>query len=814
MENLFSEFIDLEDPGNVDVPPEMPMMPVRDITVFPTMIIPLFVGRESSIAAVNHAISSDRMLFLAMQKEAANENPLPEDIYSTGTAALIVRTLQIPDGRLKILAQAISRGRIGEYTQEKPFFRVAVDPLPDRETGPLTIEDEALMRHVRTQAEQLFNINGIFTPELGAMLSNLEDPGRMADIVASNLNIPGKKAQSILETTDPVLRLKMVNKLLARDIAISTVQERIQSEAREEMGNSQREYFLREQLRAIQKELGELGESPGDIEEYREKIREGKMPPEVEKEALKQLQRLETTHPDSSETSVIRTYLDWLVEMPWKKQSRDRLDIKRARKILDEDHYDLEKVKERILEYMAVRKLNRSARGPIICFVGPPGVGKTSLGRSIARALGRKFVRISLGGVRDEAEIRGHRRTYVGALPGRIIQGIKKAGTRNPVFMMDEVDKVGADFRGDPAAALLEVLDPEQNRDFSDHYLELPFDLSGVMFILTANTTDTIPSALYDRLEIIYLSGYTSEEKTQIAKKYLVPRQVRENGLKASDVEFSDRAIGRIISEYTEEAGLRELERKIGGICRKIALKIAEGERKRVRITRPSLQKYLGVPEYLPDFYREDPMPGIATGLAWTAYGGEMLKIEASVTDGKGNLQLTGLLGEVMKESAQAALTYARSRSDTLGIRGELFDETDLHIHVPSGAIPKDGPSAGITMATAMISALTDRPARSDLAMTGEITLRGRVMPVGGIKEKAMAALRADIREIIIPEQNRKDIEDIPANIRRKIRFIEVKTMDEVIELALLPVKKTGKTVSGAAKKQTRKNRKGRGKGK
>ena len=787
MENILSEFIDLEDPGNIEIPSEIPLMPVRDITIFPTMVIPLFVGRESSIAAVNDAMLSARVIFLSMQKDPANENPSKDDIYSTGTASLIVRTLQIPDGRLKILAQAISRGKIREYIHEKPFFKVGVDLLPDDKIDELTIEQEALLRHVREQAEHLFNLNGIFTPELGAMLSDINDPGRMADIVASNLAISGRKAQSILETTDPVLRLNMVNRLLARDIAVSTVQERIQSEAREEMGNSQREYFLREQLRAIQKELEEMGEPSGDREDYRKKILKARMPDEVEKEALKQLQRLETTHPDSSETTVIRTYLDWLVEMPWKRQSRDKLDIKRARKILNEDHYDLEKVKERILEYMAVRKLNRSAKGPIICFVGPPGVGKTSLGRSIARALGRKFVRISLGGVRDEAEIRGHRRTYVGALPGRIIQGIKKAGTRNPVFMMDEVDKIGADFRGDPAAALLEVLDPEQNSDFSDHYLELPFDLSAVMFILTANTTDTIPSALYDRLEVIYLAGYTAEEKTRIAEKYLIPRQIKENGLKASWIEISEMAIKRIISEYTEEAGLRELERKIGSICRKVALKVAEGKKQRARITRTSLQKYLGVPDYIPDFYREEPMSGIATGLAWTAYGGEMLKVEAGLTEGKGNLQLTGLLGDVMKESAHAALTYAKAKADLLGIDPDLFDETDIHIHVPSGAIPKDGPSAGITMATAMISALTDRPVRSDLAMTGEITLRGRVMPVGGIKEKAMAALRADIKDIIIPEQNKKDLEEIPANIRRKIRFTEVRTMDEVIKLALLP---------------------------
>ncbi len=789
-EDSIAQFIDFEDQESIEIPNILPLMAVRDVIVFPSMIVPLFVGRESSVSAVNEALSKDRLLFLVTQKDPTLENPKEEDLYQMGVVAMIMRTLQLPDGRLKILAQALLKAQIEEFVQKRPFMKVQIEPVRDQEPEEISIDLEALMRNVREQAEKLFTLKGGFTPELGAILSSVEEPGRLADMVASHLVLRANDAQALLEMTDAEARLNRINELLARELEVSTVQAKIQSEAKEEMSRTQREYFLREQLRAIKKELGEIDERAQEMDELREKVRKARMPKEVEKEALKQIQRLESMHPDAAEASMLRSYIDWLIELPWSKQTRDKLDVKRAQKILDEDHYDLEKVKERIVEYIAVRKLNPSAKGPILCFAGPPGVGKTSLGRSIARALGRKFVRISLGGVRDEAEIRGHRRTYIGALPGRIIQGLKRAGTANPVFMMDEVDKIGADFRGDPAAALLEVLDPEQNKDFVDHYIDLPFNLSRVMFILTANVIDTIPSALLDRLEVIHIPGYTPDEKMAIAKKYLIPRQVKEHGLKPEQIEISESALKAVIHEYTEEAGLRELERQIGALCRKAARRIAEGEDKGLRITAANLHKYLGVPKYLPDASKEESQVGVATGLAWTPYGGEILKVEATLMKGKGNLTITGLLGEVMKESAQAALSYARSKADELGIDTSLFDEMDIHIHVPSGAIPKDGPSAGITMTTALVSALTNRPVNKDVAMTGEITLRGRVLPVGGLKEKALAALNAEIYTILIPEDNVKDLDDIPKHIRRQIDFKPVKYMDEVLELALLePIK-------------------------
>jgi len=568
---------------------------------------------------------------------------------------------------------------------------------------------------------------------------------------------------------------------------VSTVQAKIQSEAKEEMTKTQREYFLREQLMAIRRELGEIDEKSEELAELRKKVRKARMPKEAEKETLKQIQRLESMHPEASEASMVRTYIDWLVEVPWSKSTKDKLDVRRAQKILDEDHYDLEKVKERIVEYIAVRKLNPSAKGPILCFIGPPGVGKTSLGRSVARTIGKKFIRISLGGVRDEAEIRGHRRTYIGALPGRIIQGLKRAGSNNPVFMMDEVDKIGADFRGDPAAALLEVLDPEQNNTFTDHYLDLPFDLSKVLFILTANASDSIPSALFDRLEVIQLSGYTSEEKKAIAKKYLIPRQLKEHGLSEKVLKISDATLIRIISDYTQEAGLRELERQIGAICRKTARRIAEGEKGTFKITSANIKHYLGIQKYETDLEQEESQVGVVTGLAWTPFGGEILRVEASIMKGSGKLTLTGLMGEVMKESAQAALSYARSRAEELGIDPDVFEEKDIHIHVPAGAIPKDGPSAGITLTTALVSALMHKPVNKDVVMTGEITLRGRILSIGGIKEKALAALRAGIYTVIIPEQNLMDLEEIPANIRRQLDFKPVRHMDEVLDIAIGP---------------------------
>ena len=762
-------------------------MPVRDVIVFPSMIIPLFIGRETSVAAINEAMASDRMIFLVTQKDASEENPSKDELYKTGVVAMIVRTLQLPDGRLKILGQALVKGTIHEFLQEKPCFKVRIKTVKEEEPAEISVEVEALIRNVRDQAEKLFNLKGVFTPEMGAILNGVEEPGRLADIVASNLNLKSAEAQRLLEMTDPLARLQEVNNLLTRELEVSTVQAKIQSEAKEEMTKTQREYFLREQLMAIRRELGEIDEKSEELAELRKKVRKAKMPKEAEKETLKQIQRLESMHPEASEASMVRTYIDWLVEVPWSKSTRDKLDVCRAQKILDEDHYDLEKVKERIVEYIAVRKLNPSAKGPILCFIGPPGVGKTSLGRSVARTIGKKFIRISLGGVRDEAEIRGHRRTYIGALPGRIIQGLKRAGSNNPVFMMDEVDKIGADFRGDPAAALLEVLDPEQNNSFTDHYLDLPFDLSRVLFILTANVSDTIPSALFDRLEVIHLSGYTSEEKKAIAKKYLIPRQLKEHGLSEKVLKISDATLIRIISDYTQEAGLRELERQIGAICRKVARRIAEGKKGTFKITSANIKHYLGIPKYDTDLEQEESQVGIVTGLAWTPFGGEILRVEASIMKGKGKLTLTGLMGEVMKESAQAALSYARSRAEELGINPEVFEEKDIHIHVPAGAIPKDGPSAGITLTTALVSALVHRPVNKDVVMTGEITLRGRILSIGGIKEKALAALRAGIYTVIIPEQNLTDLEEIPANIRRQLDFKPVRHMDEVLDIAIGP---------------------------
>ncbi len=781
-----TDLFDLDIPESYEIPECLPLMALRDVIVFPSMVVPLFVGRESSIAAVNEALTNDRLIFLVAQKDARIDKPLSEDLYSTGVIAAIMRTLQLPDGRLKILTQALLKGRTLDVVQQQPFFKVKVEPIEDQKVE-ISVETEALMRHVREQAEKLFNIKNVFSPELGIILSTVNDPGKLADVVASNLKLNAAEAQEILQLFHPIERLKKVSEFLSREIEVSAVQAKIQSEAREEMSRTQRDIFLREQLRAIQKELGEIDERQKEIDEYKAKIEQADMPEHAEEEALKQLRRLEFMHPDSSEAALVRTYLDWLCELPWTTTTRDKLDIKRARKVLDEDHYDLEKIKERIIEFIAVRKLNRGVKGPILCFVGPPGVGKTSLGKSIARALGRKFARLSLGGVRDEAEIRGHRRTYVGAMPGRIIQEIKRARTKNPVFMIDEVDKIGTDFRGDPAAALLEVLDPEQNNAFSDHYIEVPFDLSKVLFILTANVIDTIPSALLDRLELLRLSGYTPEEKMEIAKRYLIARQMKECGLKQGQLEISDNALSKIISEYTEEAGLRELERQIAAVCRKVACKVAEGDTGPFRLTAGNLHKYLGPPKVLSDFFREDSQVGVATGLAWTAYGGEVMRIECQIMPGKGNLTLTGLLGEVMKESAQAALSWIKSRADKLGIDSQVFEEKDVHIHIPSGAIPKDGPSAGITLTTALVSAFTKRPVNKDVAMTGEITLTGRVLPIGGLKEKSIAALRKSISTIIIPESNMTDLDEVPEQIRRQLEFKPVKTMDEVLDIALLP---------------------------
>lgn len=767
------------------IPDTLPLLPVRDVVIFPFMIVPLFVGRENSVNAVDMALTKDRLIFMTAQKDITAEEPGPDDLYPFGTVGMIMRMLKLPDGRVKILVQGLTRARINSFLQDKPSYVVSIEKIKETPASKITLETEAMMRNVKEQMERLSSLGKVISPEIMMIIENIQDPGRLSDLVASNLGLRVEDAQKALEVLDPIQRLERVNEYLVKELQVSTMQAKIQSQAKEEMDKTQREYFLREQMKAIKTELGEMEEITEEIEEIRRRIKKAKMPQEVEKEAMKQADRLEMMHPDAAEATLVRTYLDWLVELPWSKGTKDTLDIKKAKGVLDEDHYNLEKVKERILEYLAVRKLQEKIKGPILCFVGPPGVGKTSLGRSIARAMGRRFVRISLGGIKDEAEIRGHRRTYVGALPGRIIQGIKQAGTNNPVFMMDEIDKIGTDFRGDPASALLEVLDPEQNSSFSDHYLNLPFDLSRVMFITTANLLDPIPSALKDRMEVIDIPGYTEEEKIEIARNFIIPRQLKEHGLSEKLLHITDEALRKAISQYTKEAGLRNLEREIASICRKTARKVAEGRKELTIVTPGNLQDYLGIPKFLPETEEGGDEIGVATGLAWTPVGGELLYVEATIMKGKGNLTLTGHLGDVMKESAQAALSYARSRAQELGLEEDFYKELDIHIHVPAGAIPKDGPSAGVTMATALVSTLTKTPVSKDVALTGEITLRGRVLPVGGIKEKALAALRAKIKTIVIPDRNKKDLEEIPKDIRRKMNFVLVRHMDEVLKIAL-----------------------------
>lgn len=770
-------------PVATEIPSEVPVLPVRDIVVFNYMILPLFVGRDKSVEAVNAALQGSRYLMVLTQKDETVDDPTPDDLYRMGTVCMIMRMLKMPDGRLKVLVQGVTRARVDEFTSESPYLHANIEIVEEPQTGEPTLEQEAMMRAAREQSERILSLRGVSSPDIMAVLNGVDEMGRLADLIASNLRIKVGDAQKILESVNPIERLSLVNEQLVKEVEVASMQAKIQNMAKEGMDKAQKDFYLREQMKAIRKELGEFGEENEEFDELAEAMEKAGLPKEVKKEADKQFKRLVTMHPESSEATVVRTYLDWLVELPWKKTSRDRLDIKKAREILDEDHFDLEKVKERILEYLSVRKLNPKMKGPILCFVGPPGVGKTSLGRSIARALGRKFHRMSLGGMRDEAEIRGHRRTYIGAMPGRIVQGIKQAGTRNPVFMLDEIDKVGADFRGDPSSALLEVLDPEQNNTFSDHYLNVPYDLSKVMFICTANVLDTIPPALLDRMETIRIPGYTEQEKVKIAKRYLVPRQVKENGLDTKEVDIPDTVLSKVIREYTREAGLRNLEREISRVCRKLARRKAEGEKGPFKVTAKSLNKLLGPPYFLEDEREKELPPGVAVGLAWTAHGGEILHIEASIMPGKGKLTLTGKLGDVMKESAQAALSYARSRAGRLDIDPDFLEKRDIHIHVPSGATPKDGPSAGITLVTALVSALTNKPVKADLAMTGEITLRGRVLPVGGIKEKVLAAMANDKREVVIPKQNMKDIVDIPADLRRRIKVHTIEHIDEIWNL-------------------------------
>jgi len=793
-----------EDAGDLQMPTTLPLLPVRDVVIFTDMLLPLFVGREKSVRAVEAAVSKDRFLFVATQKDPAIENPKEGDIYRVGTISRILRILKLPDGRVKALVQGFAKARIVKYLQKRSYFRVSVEILEEPENVEADLEIEALMRNIRENSEKILALRGEFSGDVSSILESIDEPGKLADLVASNLRLKIEEAQQIIELVNPVDRLHKVHELLSREVELSTMQAKIQSDVKDEISKSQRDYFLREQMRAIHKELGELDEKGQEIEEYQRRIKRARMPKEALEEARKQLRRLEQMHPDAAESSVVRTYLDWLTDLPWQKATKDVIDIKKAKEILDRDHFGLDKIKDRILEYLSVRKLNPKIKGSILCFVGPPGVGKTSLGKAIARAMQRKFVRISLGGIRDEAEIRGHRRTYIGAMPGRILQGLKTAGSSNPVFMMDEIDKLGADFRGDPSSALLEALDPEQNVEFSDHYLNLAFDLSQVMFVLTANVTDTIPSALLDRMEVINLSGYTEDEKRSIAEKYLLPRQLKENGFKRNNqLTISPQAMTAIINEYTSEAGLRNLEREIATVCRKVARRIAEGEKGPFHITRGNLEKYLGVPKFYPELDQEASQVGLSTGLAWTQAGGEVLYVEASLMRGKGELIITGQIGEVMQESARAALSYARSYLDKVGVRANTFENLDIHLHVPAGAIPKDGPSAGIAMATALISAVTQRPVDKDVAMTGEITLRGRVLPIGGLKEKSLGALRAGIKTVIMPAKNNKELVEISAAIKRKLKFVTVQNMDEVLDIALqAPI---GKAVAFGATRKRRK---------
>ena len=772
----------------MQIPSELPVLPLRDIVIYPFMIVPLFVSRDRSIRAVEQSLSENRMILLVSQKDVNKEEPKQDDLYEVGTVAIIMRMLKLPDGRIRILIQGLSRCRVDSVNPSGDYIKANVTPISEPLAPENSLEVEALVRNVRGSMERAASLGKNISPEVLAIIANLEDAGRLADLSASNLDLKVGDAQSVLDIYDPVPRLRRVNDLLSKEIDVLTVQQEINSQARADMDRSQREYFLRQQLKAIQAELGEGNELFEEVEAYRNKILKAKMPETAEEESLRQLKKLERMHPDSAETATLRNWLDIMTDLPWSEHSEDNLDLPKAEKVLDEDHYGLERVKERMVEALAVRKLRKKPKGSILCLVGPPGVGKTSLGRSVARALNRKFVRLSLGGLHDEAEIRGHRRTYVGAMPGRIIQAIQQAGTNNPLIMLDEIDKVGADFRGDPSSALLEVLDPEQNSAFRDNYLGVTFDLSNTMFMTTANVLDTIQPALRDRMEIISLSGYTEEEKLEIARRHLVPKQVEENGLGKTDVRFDRRGLAKMIAEYTQEAGLRQLEREIGKVCRKVARRKAETDRKfkPVRVTPENVREFLRVPRiYIEGALKKDQI-GVVTGLAWTAVGGDIMFIEALRTKGKGKLSLTGQIGEVMQESAQAAYSYAKARGGELGIDPNDFENFDIHIHLPEGAIPKDGPSAGITMAVAMVSVLARRPVRKDVAMTGEITLRGNVLPIGGVKEKLLAARRARVKRVILPETNRRDLEDLPKEVRDDLKFVFVDNVLQVFDEALL----------------------------
>ncbi|MDO8681882.1 MAG: endopeptidase La [Armatimonadota bacterium] len=767
------------------LPRTLPLVPLREAVYFPGQLFPLFVGREKSIRALELAMSKHKFILLAAQREVAAEDPDIDGIHEVGLLSEIMQVLKVPDGTVRVMLEGIERVKINEYTQVEPYFKARYKILyAEDERG---VEIEALMRSVVTQFEQIVQNGRTIPPEVMVSVVNMDDPGKLADTIAPMLPVRVEVKQEILEIVPIRQRLERLNVILQKECEILEIQRNIRSRVEKEMGNTQREFILREQLKAIQQELGEQDERTGEIDEYKDKIAQAVMPQEVSERALKEVDRLEKMPYASPEGVVVRTYLDWIISLPWNKRTDETLDLDEAAKVLDEDHYGLIKVKERVLEFLAVRKLTGTNKGPILCFVGPPGVGKTSIGKSIARALGRKFFRVSLGGVRDEAEIRGHRRTYVGALPGRIIQGIKQSGYRNPVFMLDEIDKIGVDFRGDPSAALLEALDPEQNDAFSDHYLEVPFDLRDVMFITTANVLDTVPPALRDRMEVIPFAGYIEDEKLKIAEQFLVPKQIKENGLTIKNIQFESEALRKIMREYTREAGVRNLEREVASICRKIAKQVAKGKKKLVIVKEDDVKKYLGQRRYHYGLAEEKDEIAVATGLVYTEFGGDIVSVEVGLMrSDDGKLLLTGQLGDVMKESAQAALTYVRSKARALDLDEEFYERTDVHIHVPAGAVPKDGPSAGVTIATALASALTKRPVRKDVAMTGEITLRGRVLPVGGVKEKVLAAHRAGIRTVIIPKENEKDLEEIPENVRKQIKFEMVEHADDVLRIALL----------------------------
>jgi ATP-dependent Lon protease len=778
--------------GYIEIATELPLLAVRDVVVFSDMYLPLFVSRDQSLTAVEAALNERQQIMICAQKDPAANNPGPDGVHLTGTVAYILRQAKFPDSGLKILVQGLAKAKISSFVSQSPYLRVRTEVWTDYPDPGGSDEAEALMRAVRDQSQRILGLKDVLSDEIVSLMESVESPGRLADLVISNLKVKVSEAQKVLEARDPLERLRLVNKLLNTELKIATMQAKLESEARGEMDRSQKEYYLREQLRAIKKELGDDSGRDRETEDYKLKMKKARLPKDALSEANKQLSRLEWLQADSAESAIVRTYLDWLVELPWAVSTKDHLNLLDAKRILDEDHFDLSKVKDRILEHLAVMKLNSRRKGPIICFLGPPGVGKTSLGRSIARAMGRKFTRFSLGGMKDEAEIRGHRRTYIGALPGRIIQSIKNAGVNNPVIMLDEVDKIGSDFRGDPAAALLEVLDPEQNRSFSDHYLSVPFDLSRVMFITTANTTHTIPPALEDRMELIELPGYSLEEKLSIAKKHLIPKLLRDHGLKPQHLVIQDSAIKAVISSYTDESGVRSLERRLSAICRKVARKLAEspsGSLPTQRVSGVNLSKLLGPPVQIPEPKLSEGQIGVATGLAWTETGGTVMFVEVRVVQGQGNLVLTGQAGEVLQESAWTVLDLVRFHARDFGLSGDFYNHADIHVHFPAGGIPKEGPSAGVAILSALIGALLNIPCPKDTAMTGELTLRGQVMAIGGLKEKALAALRFGIKNVIIPRQNLKDLMDIPEDLKKKITFIPADTVGELIKIVFPDLK-------------------------